>query len=287
MNTVWLQSLSSALLLTGVIFVGLGGAGTFYFSHKATKEAASQNEAKQKEWSGWITALEHSNKQLRDLPTLRDLPNASAIANETPAPAPQPDTAKLAQEQPAASAAPAKTEAPAARIAAKTSGTETGLKIPATTMKTPVPPIIGFMETKAGLPPVGEQLSSPLPTSDEPARGRTLDEKQFSDIVKTLHKHAAKSSITIRAASEDPESFEFATILRRAFAEAGWKVDGIKQVNLDKPVVGINLSAGTFPAPDGVVATYMALTSAGFKVSQQLDSKLAGQHAELTVGSAQ
>jgi hypothetical protein len=110
-----------------------------------------------------------------------------------------------------------------------------------------------------------------------------LSNKQRQKIIDSLGKNAGKS-ITICSLTSDAAGLAFAATLKHAFEEAGWQVDGVKELVFEKPPVGVNLVSGAYPAPDGLVAAYKALSSAGLSISQQLDTKLTGTQVELIVG---
>jgi len=144
-------------------------------------------------------------------------------------------------------------------------------------VKATTPPLITTAETKTPAP-------SPTPAKSQATR--SLSDKQHQEIVDALRKHAGKS-ITICSAESDPEGLAFAGTLKHVFEEAGWHVDGVKQVPSAKSPAGLNLATGSFPSPESMAAAYSAFTSAGLTISQQLDAKLTGGQSELIVGPAQ
>lgn len=111
----------------------------------------------------------------------------------------------------------------------------------------------------------------------------TLTDKQRKQIVDSLRKHGGK--ITICSVESDAAGLVFATTLKRAFEDAGWQVDGVKQIAYTQPPAGLNLACGSYPTPEGLVAVYRAFAAAGLHVSQQLDTKLLGTQVELIVGT--
>ena len=113
----------------------------------------------------------------------------------------------------------------------------------------------------------------------------TLNDKQRQALVDSLRKHTGKS-ITICSPQSDAGALKFAGTLKHIFEEAGWRVEGVKQLTFAKPPEGLNLAAGSYPSPDGLIAAYQAFSSAGLPVSQQLDTKLSGSQVELIVGAA-
>ena len=258
MNTEWLQSLSAAILMLGIVFAGLGGVGTYYFSHKAARENEEKSVTKEKELSAWIKTLEHTNEELR---TQGTSPSEVTLYQLQ-----QPDLTEPKHE-PAVQPGPTPGEAITKAIqeqVAKPSPTVQPVRVQA-------PVLISSIGTRA---------ASPAPAAQTPV----LTEKQYQEIVDVLRKHAGKT-ITICSAGTNPRGMDFALSLKSTFEKAGWHVEGVKQIASPKLIVGLNLSAGTFPSPEGLVAAYMALTGAGLNVSQQLDSKLTGGQAQLTVGT--
>jgi len=110
-----------------------------------------------------------------------------------------------------------------------------------------------------------------------------LSNKQRQQIADALGKEGGKN-ITICSVQSDAAGLAFATALKHLFEQAGWHVDGVKQLPFAKPPVGLSLVSGSYPAPDALVAAYHALVAAGLNVSQQLDMKLSGSQVELIVG---
>ena len=145
-------------------------------------------------------------------------------------------------------------------------------------------------EPKTASGPVASASGSPSPSPttavSEPNQGWNLSETQRQKIVDGLRKQPGKT-ITICSVLSDSAGTAFAGTLKHQFEEAGWRVDGVKQISYAKPPVGLILASGSFPAPESLVATWRTFTSAGFHVSQQLDSKLTGGQVELLVGAAQ
>lgn len=129
----------------------------------------------------------------------------------------------------------------------------------------------------------GSGASTPPAATPAVKTETSLSDKQRKEIVDSLRKHGGK--ITICSVESDAAGLVFANTLKRAFEDAGWQVDGVKQVVFAKPPMGLNLACGSYPTPDGLVAVYRAFASAGLHVSQQLDTKLAGTQVELIVGS--
>lgn len=136
------------------------------------------------------------------------------------------------------------------------------------------------------------QISTPTPTpqaatpTPEPKAKRSLSDTQRRQILDALKKHAGKS-IIISSASPDDETKEFAETLKHVFTDAGWHVDGVKQISPEHPPTGLSIAAGGFPSPENAAAAFRAISAAGFHVTQQLDSKLTGGKAELIVGKMQ
>ncbi len=149
---------------------------------------------------------------------------------------------------------------------------------PVQPVKIALPPLITADETKTA--------ATPSSTPAKPQAARSLSDKQHQEILDTLRKHTGKS-ITICSAESDPEGLAFAGTLKRVFEEAGWHVEGVKQIPAAKSSAGLSLATGSFPSPESMTAACTAFISAGFTVSQQLDAKLTGGQAELIVGPAQ
>lgn len=212
MNSEWLQSVCTAIMLIGLVLTGMGGFGTYYFGRKSgdRKELSAQ------------------------------LPDRGA-----------------AREEPRHQGGPLEPEV------ARTTSQKVQATQPAITPQ-PQPPGTGTIAQ---------------PSSTE----MSLDKTQRQKILAVLHKHPGKT-ITINAVEGHAESYGFAEALRSLFVEAGWRVEDVQRVAFVKPPDGLSLSTGTFPMPDGLVAASESLTSAGFHVSQQLDSKLKGGQTVLTVG---
>ena|ERR1700677_22958 len=152
--------------------------------------------------------------------------------------------------------------------------------------KTPAVPATEPKSTPAPVAAQAAPSSTPAAPVSKPDTAWNLNDNQRKQIVNSLHKFAGKN-ITISSVESDKEGFAFAGMLKGIFEEAGWQVDGVKQVSYGKPPSGLNLVTGSFPYPSSLVTTYEAFTSAGFKVSQQLDARLTGGQAELIVGTRQ
>jgi hypothetical protein len=256
MNTDWLQSICAVVLVGGIVFAALGGIGTYYFGLKSAREKLEREVAHEDQLRARVTFLAQTNERLNNpLPPIAELiqDQPSELKAPAPAPAPEPATARITASAPATPA----------------------VKPLATTVKVSAPPLA-----------VSIQTSTTALAESVPLAGRMLNENQRQQIVNILRKHPGKM-ITICACDTDPEGLAFANKLKGTFVEAGWKVDGIKTIPAAKTSAGLSVAAGTFPSPEGLVATYQALTKAGYSVNQQLDSRLAGAQAELIVGSAQ
>ena len=120
--------------------------------------------------------------------------------------------------------------------------------------------------------------------SAEPSgKNRVLSARQQHEIGEVLRKHPGRT-ITMNAVLGDTEGFEFAQTLKHTFVEAGWQVDGVRHAASAAPPVGLCLSAGSAPPPKEMIAAYLALTSAGFDVSQEIDPKLPPEQTTLTIG---
>lgn len=250
MNAEWLQSICAAVLLAGLVFAGLGGLGTYYFGLKSEREKVAREVAHEQQLRDRVSFLAQTNERLNNpLPPIAELIQEQPVELKKTEPAPAP---KLAPPAPVPAVRPV-----------------------ATTVKVAAPPLGNVVQTST------TELADSVPLA-----GRNVNEKQRQQILSILRRHPGKT-ITICASDTDPEGLAFANKLKGTFVEAGWKVDGIKTVPAAKTSAGLSVAAGTFPSPEGLVATYQALTKAGYSVNQQLDSHLTASQAELIVGAAQ
>src|SRR5207302_7174491 len=109
-----------------------------------------------------------------------------------------------------------------------------------------------------------ESRETPRPT------GRSLSRTQRHEMVETLLKHRG-GTLTINAVLGDAESIRFAQAVQDAFLDAEWHVKGVHEVAYKPARTGLCLSTGNYPWPEEMLAAHLALTAAGFEVSQQLD----------------
>ena len=145
-------------------------------------------------------------------------------------------------------------------------------------------PVTSIPEHKATPALVLSGSSTATPASTPAAKMETsLSDKQRRQIVDSLRKHDGK--IVICSVESDTAGLAFANTLKRAFEDAGWQVDGVKQIAYTQPPAGLNLACGSYPTPEGLVAVYRAFAAAGLHISQQLDTRLAGTQVELIVGT--
>ena len=256
MNAETMQSLCAAVLLAGFLLVGIGGWGTYHFGLESSKEKAETAILKEQQLNGKLSMLEQTNEKLR---------NRARPLEASTSQLPEPSSEKITHTPAAITRAPG----PAAPKPAST----------------PFPSVPPQPKTTPALIASQPESSTASP-APKPKTGRALSDKQHQEILEILRQHEGKS-ITICSVESDAEGFEFAGTLKHVFEEAGWHVDGVKQVAYGSPSTGLNLAAGSFPSPEGLVTAYLAFTSAGFHVSQQLDAKLTGGQAELIVGRMQ
>lgn len=281
MNAKNFQSLCAALLLMGCIFMVLGGLGGYYFGSKSAQEKQEQ----------WILKTQLLNDELSSLQKANATPQPSALPlpSVTPVP-PEPLKMPALSEQ----AAPSNPSAPQSSPHPVPAYIIVGSKLVAAPARKATPPPPGSpvvaspkLQNTPALITFDSGSSSPPPSAPDskPNTSWTLGDKQRQKMEDALGKYSGKT-ITICSMQSDTTGFQFAQTLKHAFEDAGWNVDGVNQVAYAKPPVGLNLAAGSFPSPEGLVAAYSAFTSAGFHVSLRLDSQLGGGQMELIVGAS-
>ncbi len=119
----------------------------------------------------------------------------------------------------------------------------------------------------------------------EPAQQRNLSDRQRIAITGILRKYAGRT-IAIHSVARDDLGFNFAWALKAAFVEAGWRVEGVEQVDYANPPAGLFITSGPSTAPEEAIIPHDALTTAGFAVSRCVDSNLKGEKTVLLVGVA-
>ncbi len=158
-------------------------------------------------------------------------------------------------------------------------------------VKSPVSSAAGQLgPAPAGQPPAGwagasfleEMIEASIAT--ENASQTPLSEKQHTTITRILGKYGGRT-IAVHTVAGDDGGFQLAEALKAAFAEAGWRVEGIEQVPYANPPAGLFITSGAESSPEDAIIPHEALTTAGFQVSRCADSNLKGDKTVLLVGA--
>jgi len=245
METQSLHTFFTALMAVGALLAGAGGVGLYCLSRAAGAGRDMHRDTGEAEFLSRLRALQNENDALQA--RLRDLELA-------------------------------KTEEPPA--------VESPLLEAADTRARPIP-----IPVKTAPPPLGawaggslleEMIESPGAPEAASVRGGMSD-RQRRTITAILRRYTDRA-IAIHSVDGDDAGFQLAWALKAAFAEAGWRVEGVEQVAYTNPPMGLFITSGNTCPLEEAVVPHEALATAGFAVSRCVDSNLKGDRTVLRVG---